>query len=90
MIVLISESEGAAFLEDAAELWRRREAHGSIRIQEGEPFLLGEKVLQFGGDVATPCVIYFIPPMPPIPPKLPTPETAVWPLGNTRTFGGSG
>ena len=31
------ESEGAAFLEDAAELWRRREANGSIRIQEGEP-----------------------------------------------------
>jgi len=37
MIVLISESERAAFPEDAAELWRRREAHGSIRIQEGEP-----------------------------------------------------
>src|SRR5713101_8708509 len=37
MIVLISESEGAPFLEDAAELWRRREAHSSIRVQEGEP-----------------------------------------------------
>jgi hypothetical protein len=25
------------FLQDAPELWRRREAHGSLRIQEGEP-----------------------------------------------------
>ena len=26
----------AEFLEDAPEFWRRREAHGSIRIQEEE------------------------------------------------------
>lgn len=27
------------FLQDQPEFWRRREAHSSIRIQEGEPFL---------------------------------------------------
>src|SRR5271155_1568617 len=27
----------ADFLEEAPELWRRCEPHGSIRIQEGEP-----------------------------------------------------
>jgi hypothetical protein len=33
---LISETQRADFLQNALELWRRREAHGSIRIQEGE------------------------------------------------------
>ena len=33
----ISTGVDADFLQDAQELWRRREAHGSIRIQEGEP-----------------------------------------------------
>jgi hypothetical protein len=26
------------FLKDPPELWLRNEAHGSIRIQEGQPF----------------------------------------------------
>ena len=30
-----SETERADFLQDALEFWRRREAQGSIRIQEG-------------------------------------------------------
>ena len=34
---LITETQRADFLQDAAELRRWREAHSSIRIQEGEP-----------------------------------------------------
>jgi len=34
---VIGETNLADFFQDAPELWRRREAHGSIRIQEGEP-----------------------------------------------------
>jgi hypothetical protein len=34
---LDGEGELADFLQETPELRRRREAHGSIRIQEGEP-----------------------------------------------------